>query len=73
MPARASPLLLVGITRNHAFLQGNKRTAFISAETFLDFNGYTLKIIDLPILGETLERMIEGKIPEEDFHLAFRI
>ena len=63
-------VLLVGIARNHAFLQGNKRTAFISAETFLNINGYTLKITNSPILGETLERMIEGKIPEEDFHLA---
>ena len=33
-------ILLVGIARNHAFLQGNKRTAFISAEVFLNVNGY---------------------------------
>ena len=63
-------ILLVGIARNHAFLQGNKRTAFISAEVFLNVNGYSLQIVDSPILGEALERLIEGKISEEDFHLA---
>ena len=62
--------LLVGIARNHPFLQGNKRTAFISAEMFLNVNGHSLQIVDSPILGEALERLIEGKISEEDFHLA---
>ena len=32
----------VGIARNHAFLDGNKRTAWVVAETFLLKNGYKL-------------------------------
>ena len=32
----------VGIARNHAFLDGNKRTAWVVAETFLLKNGYEL-------------------------------
>ena len=63
-------ILLVGIARNHAFLQGNKRTAFIAAEMLLQINGYTLAIRDEPILGDALDRMIQGIISEEDFHLA---
>jgi death-on-curing protein len=31
-----------GIARNHAFLDGNKRTAWVVAETFLLKNGYEL-------------------------------
>lgn len=63
-------ILLVGIARNHPFLQGNKRTAFIAAEMFLNINGYSLRIADSPHLGETLERLILREISEEDFHLA---
>lgn len=32
----------VGIARNHAFLDGNKRTAWVVTETFLLKNGYQL-------------------------------
>lgn len=63
-------ILLVAIARNHAFLQGNKRTAFICAEMLLEINGYTLAIRDEPILGAALDRMIQGEISEEDFHRA---
>lgn len=31
-----------GITRNHPFLDGNKRTAFLAAYTFLGINGWEL-------------------------------
>lgn len=34
--------LLLGVARNHPFLQGNKRTAFAAAEYFLYLNGYEL-------------------------------
>lgn len=32
----------VGIARNHPFVDGNKRTAFVSVELFLRLNGYRL-------------------------------
>lgn len=31
-----------GITRNHPFIDGNKRTAFLAAYTFLGINGWEL-------------------------------
>ena len=31
-----------GIAKNHAFIDGNKRTAFVTAAAFVDSNGYEL-------------------------------
>ncbi|MBC7379812.1 MAG: type II toxin-antitoxin system death-on-curing family toxin, partial [Burkholderiaceae bacterium] len=33
-----------GIPRNHAFIDGNKRTAFVAAELFLRLNGFVLTV-----------------------------
>ena len=35
-----------GIAKNHAFVDGNKRTAAVVCETFLTLNGYTLTASD---------------------------
>ena len=35
-----------GIARNHPFIDGNKRTAFVAVELFLDLNGYELTATD---------------------------
>ncbi len=35
-----------GIARNHPFLDGNKRTAFVVMELFLELNGWILKAGD---------------------------
>ncbi len=45
-----------GLSRNHAFVDGNKRVAFQAADTFLDKNGYEL----LPSKGDQHADMIEG-------------
>lgn len=37
---------LFGIARNHAFVDGNKRTAIVAAGTFLAVNGYELTADD---------------------------
>lgn len=36
-----------GIAKNHAFVDGNKRTAFVVLEFFLELNGYTLTADDV--------------------------
>jgi death-on-curing protein len=36
--------LFHSLTRNHAFINGNKRTAVVAAGTFLKLNGYRLKL-----------------------------
>jgi len=35
-----------GIARNHPFVDGNKRTAFVAMEVFLDLNGWELGASD---------------------------
>jgi death on curing protein len=35
-----------GIARNHAFIDGNKRTAYVAGELFLALNGYALTATD---------------------------
>jgi death on curing protein len=35
-----------GIAKNHPFIDGNKRTAFVFAETFLALNGFELLATD---------------------------
>ena len=35
-----------GIARNHPFLDGNKRTAAVACETFMELNGWTITADD---------------------------
>ena len=35
-----------GIARNHPFVDGNQRTAFVVLELFLDLNGFGLEADD---------------------------
>jgi death-on-curing protein len=52
--------LLLAIGRNHPFFQGNKRTAFIAAENFLQINGYILDAPDSEALAELIIECIEN-------------
>jgi death on curing protein len=59
--------LLLGHAQDHPFEQGNKRTAFISAVTFLESNGYELVANDSDQLGVVIEKAITGNVSEELF------
>ncbi|HEX9014415.1 MAG TPA: type II toxin-antitoxin system death-on-curing family toxin [Chloroflexota bacterium] len=52
---RQAAILAAGISQAQAYIQGNKRTAFIAADVFLRANGCTLE-------GDPLEmaRLLEG-------------
>jgi death on curing protein len=55
-----------GISRNHTFIDGNKRTGFVAAELFLRLNGWLLTAED----GDsvlTMLRVAAGDISEEEF------
>ena len=54
-----------GLARNHAFLDGNKRTAFVAMEAFLDLNGYALAADDRDCIA-TVEGLAAGQIDEAD-------
>ena len=55
-----------GIARNHPFLDGNKRTAFVAALLFLDFNGYMLNASDTEKVL-TMLNVAAGEITQAEF------
>jgi death on curing protein len=58
--------LAYGLARNHPFLDGNKRTAAVAGETFLELNGATLEAHDVELYPIYLA-LAEGKLGERDF------
>jgi death-on-curing protein len=53
-----------GIARNHPFVDGNKRTALVTAELFLALNGYALTASDSECVVAMLE-LADGAMPED--------
>ncbi len=56
----------VGIAKNHPFLDGNKRTAFVAVELFLMLNGYSLKATDVECII-TMLAVAAGEMDEANF------
>jgi death-on-curing protein len=54
-----------GISRNHPFLDGNKRTSLVIAELFLALNGYALTASDTRCVTTFLQ-LAAGEITEEE-------
>jgi death-on-curing protein len=55
-----------GIARNHPFVDGNKRTAFVAVELFLDLNGCVLTAGDAECIT-VMERLADGTVGEQEF------
>jgi death-on-curing protein len=55
-----------GIVKNHPFVDGSKRTAFVAVETFLLLNGATLTASDAECVL-TMERLAARGLGEEEF------
>jgi death-on-curing protein len=55
-----------GIVLNHPFLDGNKRTGFMTAATFLDMNGLELGASEEAAVQQTVG-LASGKITEEAY------
>lgn len=55
-----------GISRNHPFVDGNKRTAFVAMELFLALNGFDLVATDLECVT-TMLAVAAGDIEEAAF------
>lgn len=60
-----------GIARNHGFVDGNKRTAWIVARLFLADNGYLLRF-DKPEAVRMMEGVAAGTVAEADLAAWFR-
>ena len=55
-----------GIARNHPFIDGNKRTAFVAALLFLAFNHYSFQAADSDKVIVML-KVAAGEITEAEF------
>ena len=64
LPALAASYAF-GISKNHPFLDGNKRTAMVVAFTFLRLNGLNIQA-PLPEVYMTFLRLAEGSLGEEE-------
>lgn len=60
-----------GIARNHPFVDGNKRTAAVVAETFLALNGYGLDASDAEVVVAFLA-LAAGELTEGELADWFR-
>ncbi|RYF24955.1 MAG: type II toxin-antitoxin system death-on-curing family toxin, partial [Comamonadaceae bacterium] len=55
-----------GIARNHPFIDGNKRTAFVAAELFLLLNAHVLTAADEDCVTKVLA-LAAGELDEASF------
>jgi death-on-curing protein len=56
----------LAIARNHPFIDGNKRTAYVALELFLDLNGYDFVASDARSVVSMLA-MAAGEMSDEEF------
>ncbi len=68
--ARLAAAYAFGIARNHPFIDGNKRTALVAAETFLELNLRRLMATDVECVHEIL-LLAAGSISEEELATWF--
>ncbi len=60
-----------GLARNHPFLDGNKRTAFVVSATFLVLNGRDLIATEVDVV-EIFLKLAAGKLAETELAVWFR-
>jgi death-on-curing protein len=58
--------LATGIVMNHPFIDGNKRTGFMAAYTFLEANGFSFQASEEEVVERTLA-LAAGAIGEDEF------
>lgn len=63
---------VIGIARNHPFVDGNKRTAYAVAGLFLRANGYRLLIAGIEKQIRLFEDVAAGKISQDDLVALYR-
>nr|WP_255703269.1 type II toxin-antitoxin system death-on-curing family toxin [Lysobacter sp. GX 14042] len=58
--------LAYGLARNHPFVDGNKRTAAVACEVFIELNGGVLQADDLELYPVYIG-LADGSLPEGEF------
>ncbi len=62
----------LGLARNHPFVDGNKRTAFLAMYAFLGFNGLRLEADESEVVAVMLD-LAGGTLSEEDLAKWLRL
>ena len=60
-----------GLARNHPFVDGNKRTAAVVSEGFLNLNGHRLDATDAEV-AVTFQALAAGELSEDELAAWFR-
>lgn len=63
--ARCAAAYAFGIARNHPFNDGNKRTCFVTAVTFLLLNGHYISASEIEVV-DVITRLADGSLSEGD-------
>jgi death-on-curing protein len=61
----------MGIAKNHPFVDGNKRMAFLVAAAFLDLNGYVVEPTEADVVQKMLQ-LAGGKLRQKRPSVWFR-
>jgi death-on-curing protein len=61
-----------GLTRNHLYVDGNKRIGFVAMAVFLELNGWTLDAPE-PEVVRTMLAIAEGRLDEPDLASWLRV
>ena len=70
-PATLAAAYAFGITRNHAFVDGNKRSAWVAARLFLNLNGVALAFSEEDAIAAMLA-LAAGDLTEDELADWFR-
>ena len=60
-----------GIAKNHGFVDGNKRAAFMTAYSFLGMNGHDFDAAETEVVT-TIESVAAGRLTEAELGVWFR-
>ena len=63
--AKLAAVYAHGLAKNHPFVDGNKRAAFVTAELFLLLNGYELTATDADCVL-TMVGVADGSVSEDE-------
>jgi death-on-curing protein len=70
-PAALAAAYAFGVARNHPFVDGNKRTAWVLARLFLTLNGHALRFAPADAIAAMLA-LAAGELSEEEMADWFR-
>ena len=61
-----------GLARNHAFVDGNKRVAYITSGLFLRQNGYRLQVESISGQITLFENLAKGSLSRDELAVFYR-